>query len=217
MSSIGQIREQIEREIFDYQALLQCLSGYAKPRDKIKRLLDAGDVIRVKKGLYVFGAPFRRRPVTRELLANLIYGPSYISLDYALAWHGLIPERVTTVTSVAIGRSRDFITPFGTFSYRSLSEARYAAGVLLEHCENDSFLLASPEKALADKVWDDKRFSGATLAEYDAYFADDLRVDGDRLRHLDENRLETVRAAYKSRKIDRLAQYIHTLRESANA
>jgi hypothetical protein len=217
MINIGQIRQQIEREIFDYQRLLHCLSMYAKPRDKIKRLLDAGDVVRVKKGLYVFGEAYRRRPVSRELLANLIYGPSYISLDYALAWHGLIPERITTVTSVTIGRSREFTTPFGTFSYRSLPEARYAVGVLLEHDENDSFLLASPEKALADKLWDDKRFSGSTRAEYEAYLASDLRVDLDRARHLDKDRLETIRAAYNSRKIDRLVQHLDVLRETPNA
>ena len=217
MISIGQIRQQIEREVFDYQILLQCLSGYAKPRDKIRSLLNSGDVIRVRKGLYVFGEAFRRRPVNRELLANLIYGPSYISLDYALAWHGLIPERITTVTSVAIGRSRDFTTPFGTFSYRSLPESRYSAGATLEQDETGSFLIASPEKALADKVWDDKRFSGATLAEYDEYLAGDLRVDIDRVRRLDEDRLEAVRVAYKSRKIDRLVQHISTLKERAHA
>ena len=105
MRTIGQIRQQIDREVFDYQRLLQCLTTYAKPRDRVKRLLDAGDIVRVKKGLYVFGDAYRRAPVSRELLANLIYGPSYISLDYALAWHGLIPERVTTVTSLPNARS----------------------------------------------------------------------------------------------------------------
>jgi hypothetical protein len=217
MGSIGRIRQQIDREVFDYQRLLQCLSAYAKPRDRIKRLLDAGDIVRVKKGLYVFGDAYRRALVSRELLANLIYGPSYISLDYALAWHGLIPERVTTVTSVTTGSSRTFTTPFGIFSYRSLSERRYATGVLLHQGENESFLLASPEKALADKVWNDKRFSGSTVAAYEDYLAHDLRVDLDRLRLLDGERLEDIRAAYSSRKIDRLIRYVQTLRDAANA
>lgn len=217
MATTGQIRQQIDREVFDYQRLLQCLSAYAKPRDRIRRLLDAGDIVRVKKGLYVFGDAYRRAPVSRELLANLIYGPSYISLDYALAWHGLIPERVTAVTSVTTGRSRRFTTPFGIFSYRSLAEPRYAMGALLQKGENESFLLASPEKALADKVWDDKRFDGATMAAYEDYLAQDLRVDTERLRLLDGERLEAVRAAYSSRKIDRLVRYVQTLRDAAHA
>jgi hypothetical protein len=181
------------------------------------RLLDAGDIVRVKKGLYVFGDAYRRALVSRELLANLIYGPSYISLDYALAWHGLIPERVTAVTSVTTGRSRTFTTPFGLFTYRSLPEPRYATGALLRQGEQESFLLASPEKALADKVWDDKRFSGATIAAYEDYLARDLRVDIDRLRLLDGERLEAVRVAYNARKIDRLIRYVDTIREPARA
>jgi len=217
VSAIGRIRQQIDREIFDYQRLLQCLSAYAKPRDRIKRLLDAGDIVRVKKGLYVFGDVYRRTPVSRELLANLIYGPSYISLDYALAWHGLIPERVTTVTSVTTGRSRRFTSPFGIFSYRSLPEPRYATGALLQQGDNESFLLASPEKALADKVWDDKRFSGASMAAYADYLAHDLRIDIDHLPLLDGERLEAVREAYSSRKIDRLIRYVQKLRVAADA
>ena len=88
------LRERIGREEFDYSALMSTLSGYANPRDKVTSLLRRGVIVRVKKGLHVFGDADRRRPYSRELLANLIYGPSFVSLDYALAFHGLIPERV---------------------------------------------------------------------------------------------------------------------------
>ncbi len=80
------IRKMIPYEEFDYQTLLGALKGYARPRDRITALLRKGVIIRVKKGLYVFGEHERRRPYSREILANLIYGPSYISLEYAL-WH----------------------------------------------------------------------------------------------------------------------------------
>jgi predicted transcriptional regulator of viral defense system len=98
MKTIGKIRAKIHGEIFDYQVLLDTLSGYRKPRDKITRLLAAGAIVRIKKGLYCFGDPFRKEPISREHLANLIYGPSYISIDYALSYYGLIPERVETIT-----------------------------------------------------------------------------------------------------------------------
>jgi hypothetical protein len=55
---------------FDYQSLLDSLKDYARPRDKITGLLRCGDIIRVKKGLYVFGGKYRRQPFSRELLAN---------------------------------------------------------------------------------------------------------------------------------------------------
>ena len=148
MNEIAQIRRKIPGEVFDYQVLLEALSGYSKPRDKITRLLAGDVIIRVKKGLYCFGDAFRREPVNREYLANLIYGPSYVSLDYALSYHGLIPERVETVTSATTRRSREFDTPFGTFTFRLLNERRYAIGAILETAGKATFLMATPEKAL---------------------------------------------------------------------
>ena len=217
MNNIGRIRQMIDRDVFDYQSLMQCLSDYSKPRDKIKRLIDAGDIIRIKKGLYLFGEAYRRAPVSRELLANLIYGPSYVSLDYALARHGLIPEKISAVTSVTTGRSQKFSTPFGLFVYRHLNERPYPAGVLLHQNRNGSFMIASPEKALADKVWADKRFAGGSITEYAAYLVEDLRIDRERLLALNPQRLEDVRAAYSTRKIDRLIVTLRQIREKANA
>ena len=211
------LRQQITRDVFDYQQLVACLSQFSKPRDKIRRLLAAGEIVRIRKGLYTFGEPLRQAPISRELLANLIYGPSYISLDYALNYHGLIPERVETVTSMTLGRSRSFTTPCGTFSYRRLSQSRYAVGVILEEHSDLSFLIASPEKALADKVWADKRFDGIRLGTYGPYLLDDLRLDPARLAILDNDRLDAIARAYDSRKLHRLMRYLQTLREQSHA
>ena len=213
MLETSQLRSVIGREVFDYQQLTGCLSSLRKPRDRIGRLLSKGEIVRVRKGLYVFGDLHRRRPVSRELLANLIYGPSHISLDYALARHGLIPERIDEVTSVTTGRSRSIDTPFGTFSYRHLPPARYAPGVDLERIEDESFLIATPEKALVDKVWMDKRFAGTRLSDYGPYLLEDLRIGRERLAELDGERLETVARAYGSQKIDGLMRYLQRLRE----
>ena len=70
------IRNRISREEFDYQTLMDVLRDYAHPRDKISDFLRKGVIVRVKKGLYVLGEDYRRRPYSRQLLANLIYGPS---------------------------------------------------------------------------------------------------------------------------------------------
>ncbi|MDY6990465.1 MAG: hypothetical protein SWQ30_20680 [Thermodesulfobacteriota bacterium] len=217
MNAIAQIRQHVGGEVFDYQVLLDALAGYRKPRDKITRLLASGAIVRVKKGLYCFGEAFRKEPLSREYLGNLIYGPSYVSLDYALSHYGLIPERVEIVTSVTTGRSRDFDTPFGVFSYRMLKSPRYAAGAMIERAGNTSFLVASPEKALADKVWTDKRFSGLRLSDYDAYLADDLRIDRQSLSGFDDFRLQVIAAAYDSAKINNLVQYLNRLKEAPHA
>lgn len=217
MNAIADIRQRIRWEVFDYQVLLDALSGYSKPGDKITRLLSSGAIVRVKKGLYCFGEAFRREPVSREYLANLIYGPSYVSLDYALSHHGLIPERVETVTSVTTRRSRDFETPFGKFTYRMLEGPRYAVGAVLETAGTTTFLIASPEKALVDKVWTDKRFSGSRVLDYDAYLLDDLRLEPDSLVRLDRSRLGAIALAYDSPKINRLVRYLNRLKEAAHA
>ncbi len=208
MSEIALIRQKIERDVFDYQALMGVLKHYGKPRDKVTRLLAGGDIVRVKKGLYCFGEAFRREPVGREYLANLIYGPSYVSLDYALSVHGLIPERVETVTSVTTRRSREFTTPFGHFSYRMLNQPRYAVGTILESAGSVQFLMASPEKALIDKIWADKRYSGQSVSGYREYLFDDLRISPDALRGLDAARLSFIGKAYGSRKVDNLLRYL---------
>lgn len=217
MNAIAQMRRNIGGEVFDYQVLVDALAGYRKPRDRITRLLASGAIVRVKKGLYCFGEAFRKEPLSREYLANLIYGPSYVSLEYALSHHGLIPERVETVTSVTTRRSRDFDTPFGAFSYRMLNGPRYAVGAILETAGKTLFLVASPEKALADKVWTDKRFSGLRVSDYDAYLSDDLRIDREALSTFDYSRLQVIATAYDSAKINNLVRYLKRLEEAPHA
>ncbi len=217
MKTIGKIRAKIHGEIFDYQVLLDTLSGYRKPRDKITRLLAAGAIVRIKKGLYCFGDPFRKEPISREHLANLIYGPSYISIDYALSYYGLIPERVETITSVTTHRSRDFDTPFGAFSYHMLKLPRYAVGAVFEIAGNIPYLVASPEKALVDKVWTDKRFSGRRISDFDDYLCGDLRIDRGDLGKLDYDRLNAIAKAYDSAKINNLVRYLKRLKGKSDA
>lgn len=217
MNVIGRLRKEIPRDVFDYRQLVSALANYRKPRDKIRQLIAHGEVVRIRKGLYTFGEVYRREPVCREMLANLIHGPSYVSLDFALAHHGLIPERVETVTSVATGRTRTFETPFGNFTYRQLTLPRYAVGALLEETASASFLIASPEKALVDRVWADKRFDGTRLSTFGPYLEEDLRIEPNVLAALDAQRLETIEKAYDSRKIHNLCHHLRSRRESSDA
>lgn len=217
MEEIARIRQAITLEVFDYQVLMSALSDYRKPRDKITKLLAGGAIIRIKKGLYCFSESLRREPIIREHVANLIYGPSYVSLDYALSYHGLIPERVEVVTSVTTRRSHAFETPIGSFSYRMLHEVRYATGAVLEAVGATTFLIATPEKALVDKVWTDSRFSGNRISDFGTYLMEDLRIDEEALGGLMESRLESIARAYDSAKINRLVRYIERLRRISDA
>jgi hypothetical protein len=217
MVATAEIRLRLGREVFDYQQLTACLAHLSKPRDRIAKLLAKGDIVRIRKGLYAFGRLYRREPLSREVLANLIYGPSYISLDYALSYHGLIPERVSTVTSVALGRSRVFDTPVGAFTYQSLSLPCYAVGADLEESPAGCFLIACAEKALADKVWTDKRFRGTRRADWRPYLEEDLRINLDLLAGLDRSRFARIQQAYGSKKIGNLVRFIEALGEAPHA
>jgi predicted transcriptional regulator of viral defense system len=205
------LTRRIPYEEFDYQTLLTALGDYKRPRDRITRLLRQGVIIRVKKGLYVFGEAERRAPIHKEILANLIYGPSYVSLEYALQHHGLIPERVEAVTSVTVSRSREFTTPLGRFTYRAVPLAAFRSGVERVEVElGRAYLLAVPEKALADKLQADKA-ALRNQREIRTYLEEDLRIDPAAIRSLRADLLRDHAERYRSRKIRLLASVVARL------
>ncbi len=208
MVTVLEMQKAAGRDVLDYQQVMSFLKDYAKPRDRISTLLARKELVGVRRGLYVVGEAYRGGPVIRECLANLIYGPSYVSLDYALSYHGLIPERVEDVTSVTTGKARRFQTPFGVFTYRPLPTARYAPGIQFAGEGTGRFLIASPEKALVDKVWCDKRLKPGRRTDLAAYLFEDLRIDEERLASLDRGHLASLATAFASRKIDRLVSFI---------
>ena len=199
---IEDLRKKVAGEEFDYQVLIDVLRGYEHPRDKITALLRQGVIIRVKKGIYVFGEKYSRGPFSREVLANMIYGPSYVSLDYALHYHGLIPERVEAVTSVTSGRGRRFSTPVGLFIYRMVPLRAYQIGIDQVQIEGGRpFLIATPEKALADKIHDDRGTGIRTQEEMREYLLKNLRVDPESMTKLRPEVIALIAGRYRSKKI----------------
>jgi len=206
------LRRKIDREEFDYPALMSALSMYAKPRDKVTSLLQQGVIVRVKKGLYVYGDDYRKRPFSRELLANLIYGPSYVSLEYALSWHGLIPERVPVITSVTPKRGKRFVTPVGGFIYRCTPSASFYLGMDRVVQKSFSFLIATPERALADKLRDDRGGSIRTQKEIASYLFDNLRINQSLFCKMDVDFLGKLGEVLSSRKIALCCRLLERMR-----
>lgn len=210
------IRKNAGKEEIDYQFLLSMLSEYSHPRDKISAWLKSGDLIRIKKGLYIFGKNVALTAFSLEVLANLIYGPSAISLNYALAYYGLIPEKVTTVTSIVSKRNKLFSTPVGEFTYQYLNPQKYPLGIeLAQDANRNHFLIASPEKALCDYVYlVDRKVRLKTLDEVDAYLLHDLRIDENALKLLRINQFSRISDLYADARLNLLTEFIKKWKRS---
>ncbi|KAA6349994.1 hypothetical protein EZS27_002610 [termite gut metagenome] len=91
---------------FNHAALLEMLPGYQSPNDKVSAMEKRGDIVRLKKGLYVVSDKISRKKISHELIANHLYGVSYVSLETALSHYGLILEKVFTIRSMTTKRAK---------------------------------------------------------------------------------------------------------------
>ena len=106
--------------------ILNELNEYASPADKLARMVQRGIYIPIVKGLYE-----TETSTPGYLLAGSIYGPSYLSFEFALAFYGMIPEAVYTFTSATFEKKRKkkYKTSFGTFTYRDIPSSVYSYGL----------------------------------------------------------------------------------------
>ena len=160
--------------------------------DKARYLEREGRIIRLKRGLYVRSAEDGAMP-TPLLIANHIYGPSYVSFQTALRHYGLVPERVYEVQSMTTKHSRSFDTPLGRFSYRCSSVDYFPIGIRQERVGDDNYLVAAPEKALCDILLKTAGLSLSNNRKMESYLTEDLRLDMDALKDFNMELLELCR------------------------
>ena len=170
--------DQIRNTPVDYATLVTLLRDYRFPKDKIAAIEKQQQLKKKKKGLFVVEQQEGTSPISRELIANHLYGPSYVSLESALSYHNLIPERVYRVRSVTMKRFKMYDTPLGVFEYRTVSPEYFSIGIQQQVTQdNTAFLIASPEKALCDLI---VLSSGLRLQSSKAvkiYLEENLRID----------------------------------------
>lgn len=104
-----------------------------------------GFILQVKRGLYAFPDV----PPSDPYVANRLYSPSYLSLDFALSYHGVIPETVYEITSVTTMATRRFETLGKIFSYRKIKKTAYT-GYDVQKQKGMGFYIADAEKAFVD-------------------------------------------------------------------
>ncbi|HQC54957.1 MAG TPA: hypothetical protein PKX91_04445 [Clostridia bacterium] len=166
--------------IVSTNGLKQELKEYSNPMAKISRMVKNGEIIPVIRGLYV-----RDQNVSKNVLAGVIYGPSYVSFETALAHYGLIPERVYNVTSATFRKRRTkcYRTKFGNFYYTDIPARAYPYGLRYIAEQDSGYLIASPEKAICDKLYSIRPCYSQKELEYILF--DNLRIDEDMFWSLD--------------------------------
>ena len=200
---------QVGNTPFVSSVLSTLYAGTRQISDKARRLEQEGRVIRLKRGLYVRSTEDGATLIP-ALIANHLYGPSYVSRLTVLRHYGLIPERVYEMQSMTIKHSRAFDTPLGRFSYLSCSVDYFPIGIRQEQEGGDIFLMASPEKALCDFLLTTAGVNTPSLKSLRAYLEKDMRFDMGALKNLDTDLLERCRqhASVKSEMIACLIKLI---------
>lgn len=198
-----------ETAYIEAQNLLPLLADYTNPRDFISRLCKRGDLIRLKNGFFIIAEKIKNHPVPYEQIANLLHGPSYISFEWALSHYGMIPEGVYVVTSASSIKSVNYATPLATFEYSYLSHARYAIGIDQTANNYGNFLIATPEKALADLV--QKKSRHLRSKELIIDLIEGRRIDESTLKNLDKYHLAEIASIYRSETVHNLSNAIGLL------
>jgi hypothetical protein len=200
---------------FTHSTLLSLLKDYKNPDDKIKQMIKKEEIIRLKRGLYVVSDVYTDMLPSRELVASLLYGPSYVSMDYALSFYGLIPERVHEVTSITIKQVKAYSTPVGRFTYIKSPSCLYSIGLTTqENPDGTFFMLASKEKALCDKLLFSKKLSISSQKAMRHYLEEDLRIELSDLEDFDLDIIkECMQCDYKVKLLDLLHKVIQKEQE----
>jgi hypothetical protein len=184
------IKEYTEAPISRH-LILELLSNYKRPNDKISELLKSKELISIRKGLYIIGPKMDLPSPEPFLIANHLTGPSYISLESALSYWNMIPERAYEISSVTIKTSRLYKTPVGRFSYKQLKVPYYSYGIKrIAYSPKQTVLIASREKALCDKILLTPKINLRSIKQTQEFLMEDLRMDNEVLRTLDTKVME---------------------------
>lgn len=186
-----------------HATLLSVLSDYRAPNFKIHRWLDDGRLISLKRGLYAVPDVSSNISLSLPLIANHLYGPSYVSMEFMLSHYGIIPERVVQVTSVTTRRGKCFENSLGRFSYQHLPPSYYALGIeYVKESARIGFMVASREKALCDWLALTPNLAIYSTKGLRLLLLEDMRMDESILREMDAQKVTAfAKAGFRSERL----------------
>ncbi|MDD4526433.1 MAG: hypothetical protein PHF25_00160 [Candidatus Margulisbacteria bacterium] len=167
---------------------------------QFSRFVDAGKLFRIRNSIYIFSEKYRQLNVNSFYLSAYILQPSYISLEKALEYYGLIPENVYVVTALTTKRANSFSNIVGDFSYRHIQEKLFFGYVSMD--ESFPYFIAYPEKALLDYVYVNRLKVTIGMVE-------ELRLQN--LDVLDINKLRKFSVMFANKNIDKFVLFLEDL------
>lgn len=168
-------------------AIASLYSDVKSANRKVANLEKAGRIIRLKRGLYVVSPKESGILLSLNLIGNVIYGPSYVSMLSALREYGLIPERVDVVESMTTHLTVSFHNDAGRFEYHHCAKDYYSIGITQREEEGVTYLIATPEKALCDYIVTTPRLPLRFLTDTYVFLEEDLRLDMDAFMDMNVN------------------------------
>lgn len=193
--------------VFSLKDILKILPDFT--RIQLDRWEKKGYLRKIKRGFYCFGS----EEISRDFLfyaANRIYAPSYVSLEMALKFYGLIPEEIFQITSVCTKKIASFETDIGNFSYRHIKPSLYWGYRLVEFGKQ-KILVAELEKAMLDYLYVHPNLK--TGADFEG-----MRINVDEFKsQIDPEKLQKYLETFENKALTRRARIFLTTIQNDNA
>ena len=201
---------KFESHPITHQVLVSLLKEYKRPNDKIHEWVKQGQLISLKRGLYVWNS--QNLPEMFSI-ANVLSAPSYVSAESALAFRGLIPEKVFTVVSMSFKKAVNFRNILGSFEYKKIPIPYYSFGISREKLRENQFaLIATAVKALLDKIVSSAGILLRSTTSAQSFLTENLRIDIDQLKLLDTEMMKTwITDIPKKESVKNIIKAIETL------
>ena len=198
---------------FSRHLILEMLKDYKRPNDKISEWIKSGELIAIRRGLYITGPETDLSIPEPFLIANHLRGPSYVSSETALSYWGFIPERVYEITSVTLKTAKKFNTPVGRFNFQHLPSPYYSFGIeSIQLTSKQTALIASKEKAVCDKIILTSGLTLRSTRQTKDFLVEDLRMDESKLQSLDTKIIRSwLKDAPKKNSLEMLIKTLNDL------
>ncbi len=120
---------------------------------QLTRWVSGGKLIQLRRGFYSIAQPYKDTQPHPFLIANMIKKASYVSLQSALGYYGIIPEYVPVITSITTGRTEEIVTKAGNFQFRHIKKDLFWGYSEIEISADTKSFISLPEKSLLDLIY----------------------------------------------------------------